>query len=104
MGVSEFSGIPFIQEVVASADAVRKLYPETRVLVDIGGEDSKLIFFNERMNADIRMNGNCAGGTGSFIDQMATLLNIPLEKIDETADSYNNIYPIASRCGVFAAW
>ncbi len=102
MGVSEFSGIPFIQEVIASADAVRKLYPETRVLVDIGGEDSKLIFFNERMNADIRMNGNCAGGTGSFIDQMATLLNIPLEKIDETASRYDTIYPIASRCGVFA--
>ncbi len=102
MGVSEFSGIPFIQEVVASADAVRKLYPETKVLIDIGGEDSKLIFFNEQMNADIRMNGNCAGGTGSFIDQMATLLNVSLEKIDETAVGHDSIYPIASRCGVFA--
>ncbi|MDQ1266388.1 MAG: hypothetical protein QG635_1540 [Bacteroidota bacterium] len=101
MGVSEKLGLPFVQELVASADYATKLHPDIKTLIDIGGEDSKIIFFKES-GADIRMNGSCAGGTGAFIDQMATLLNISVEEIDELAGNYRKIYPIASRCGVFA--
>lgn len=102
MGISEKSGIPFIQEVVATEEVVRKHYPEIRTLIDIGGEDSKMIFFNKSRLPDIRMNGNCAGGTGAFIDQIATLLNITPQDLNELAKDYTTIYPIASRCGVFA--
>ena len=79
MGVSERFGLPFVQEVIASAEVVRRLYPDVRTLVDVGGEDSKMIFFDDRMRPDIRMNGNCAGGTGAFIDQMATLLDLSMD-------------------------
>ncbi|HCF57912.1 MAG TPA: CoA activase, partial [Myxococcales bacterium] len=102
MGVSEKTGIHFIQEVVSSANVVRALYPEVRTLIDLGGEDAKIIFFNERMKPDIRMNGACAGGTGAFIDQMATLLNVSVEDLDRLAARHTSVYPIASRCGVFA--
>lgn len=102
IGVSERFEIPFIQEVVASAEAVRRQYPGVRTLVDVGGEDSKMIFFDDRMRPDIRMNGNCAGGTGAFIDQMATLLNVPIGDLDGMAEKAGNTYPMASRCGVFA--
>jgi len=102
MGLAERLRIPFVQEVVAAADTVRELYPEVNTLVDIGGEDSKIIFFDQDKRADIRMNGNCAGGTGAFIDSMASLLNVPVEKLNGIAEQHTKIFPIASRCGVFA--
>lgn len=102
MGISERLKIPFIQEVVASAEITQANYPEVRTLLDIGGEDSKLIFFDGRGRSDIRMNGNCAGGTGAFIDQMAVLLGIPCEDFNTIAEQYQCIHPLASRCGVFA--
>lgn len=102
MGVSEKTGIPFIQEIIATDKVVRRYFVDTATLVDIGGEDSKMIFFNKNKVPDIRMNGNCAGGTGAFIDQMATLLNIPIHELDALARNPSAVYPIASRCGVFA--
>jgi len=101
MGLCERFGFLFTQEVVAAAEVVRQLYPEIRTLIDLGGEDSKIIFFNEQMRPDIRMNGNCAGGTGAFIDQMASLLDVPVEEINDLAVKASTTYPIASRCGVF---
>ncbi len=102
MGISERSGIPFIQEVVAVESYVKQRYPGTKTLVDVGGEDSKMIFFHEQAPSDIRMNGNCAGGTGSFIDQMITLLGIGAGDLDRLAGEHHSLHPIASRCGVFA--
>ncbi len=102
LGISEISGIPFVQEVVASAEASRKFFKDVYTLVDMGGEDSKMIFFNEKHQADIRMNGSCAGGTGAFIDQMAELLDIDVSEMNSLAEKHENIYPVASRCGVFA--
>jgi activator of 2-hydroxyglutaryl-CoA dehydratase len=102
MGVCESFSIPFVQEVVAAAYMARCLYPKTRMLLDIGGEDSKLIYFNEQMHPDIRMNGSCAGGTGAYIEQIASILNIPMEQVDQFAGRHKAIYNIACRCGVFA--
>ncbi len=102
MGISERTGIPFVQEVVASAEVVRRLYPDVKTLVDVGGEDAKIIFFDEKMRPDIRMNGNCAGGTGAFIDQMASLLDVPVETVESLARETERFHPVASRCGVFA--
>ncbi len=102
MGISEKTGIHFVQEVVASAEVVKKLHPEVRTLIDLGGEDAKIIFFNEDGKPDIRMNGNCAGGTGAFIDQMASLLNRNVTELNGMAEGSENTYPVASRCGVFA--
>lgn len=102
MGIAEKFNLPFIQEVVASAEAVRRRFPEVRTLIDIGGEDAKIIFFDEAFKPDIRMNGSCAGGTGAFIDEMATLLNVPASELDSLASRHMTIYPMASRCGVFA--
>jgi len=102
MGMAERLEIPFLQEVVASAEVAQRLYPDARTLLDIGGEDSKLIFFNGKGRADIRMNGNCAGGTGAFIDQMAVLLGVPCHDLDALARRQKRHHPIASRCGVFA--
>jgi len=102
MGVSENTGIPFIQEIIATDVVIRNFYPEVRTLIDIGGEDSKMIFFNDRKLPDMRMNGNCAGGTGAFIDQIATLLNVELQALNDLAANHQTIYSIASRCGVFA--
>jgi predicted CoA-substrate-specific enzyme activase len=102
IGISEKAGIPFVQEVVAASEVIHKLYPKVKTLIDIGGEDSKMIFFHESKAPDIRMNGSCAGGTGAFIDQMATLLNVHVSEFNELASGYSNIYTIASRCGVFA--
>ncbi|OCF98798.1 acyl-CoA dehydratase activase-related protein [Gilliamella sp. wkB308] len=102
MGISEKADIPFIQEVVAASEVVQRNYPEVRTLIDIGGEDSKMIFFFPDRPPDIRMNGSCAGGTGAFIDQMATLLNTPVQQFDQLALHHDKIFPIASRCGVFA--
>ncbi|MBN2695462.1 2-hydroxyacyl-CoA dehydratase [bacterium] len=102
MGISEKLKLPFVQEVIASAETVKHLYPKIKTLIDIGGEDSKMIFFYETRTPDIRMNGNCAGGTGSFIDQMAVLMNVPTNQLNDFASNSTRVYPIASRCGVFA--
>ncbi len=102
MGLAEKMGLPFIQEVIASAEVVKVLYPEIRTLIDVGGEDTKLIFFKDGTTPDIRMNGSCAGGTGAFIDQIAALIDTPIEKLNDLAKDSRDIYPVASRCGVFA--
>ena len=102
MGIAERCGVPFVQEVVAAVELVQKRFPHCRTLFDLGGEDAKMVFFGENRHPDIRMNGSCAGGTGAFIDQMASLLHISVENFDEQAERYEKIYPVASRCGVFA--
>ena len=102
MGYAERAGLPFEQEVIAAAETVRRMHPEVKTFIDIGGEDSKMIFFEEGRVPDMRMNGNCAGGTGSFIDQAATLLDVETSAIDELASKAETLYPIASRCGVFS--
>jgi len=102
MGLSERYNIAFCQEVVASCEVIYKHFPEIKSFVDVGGEDSKMIFFEEGKTPDIRMNGSCAGGTGSFIDQMCTLLNIEMDELNTLAENAETIYPIASRCGVFS--
>ena len=94
-------GIPFVQEVAAVAEAIRLTAPRTDVAIELGGEDAKIIYF-EGNNAEERMNGVCAGGTGSFIDQMAALLQTDAEGLNRAAASHKRIYPIAARCGVFA--
>ena len=102
MGISERCGITFVQEVIASCELIMKKFPAIKTLVDIGGEDAKMIFFRENKSPDIRMNGNCAGGTGSFIDQMATILNVEVSELSRLAENATTVYPIASRCGVFS--
>jgi predicted CoA-substrate-specific enzyme activase len=102
MGISETCNLPFIQEVVASAEVVHQRYPQVNTLIDIGGEDAKMIFFDEQSRPDIRMNGNCAGGTGAFIDEMANLLDVSLTELDSLAAKHTHVYSMASRCGVFA--
>lgn len=102
MGAAEVFGLPFVQEVVASAHFIAKFFPGVRTFIEIGGEDSKIIFFDDNGRPDIRMNGSCAGGTGAFIDQMAVLLDIDVSELNALAGKSTNIYPIASRCGVFA--
>ena len=102
MGICENTGIAFIQELIAATEVIQQLYPQVKTLIDIGGEDSKMIFFTENRIPDIRMNGSCAGGTGAFIDQMAALLNVETADMNRLAAQHSNIYPIASRCGVFA--
>ncbi len=92
--------IPFVQEVVAVASALQFTAPQTDVAIELGGEDAKIIYF--RNGLDERMNGVCAGGTGSFIDQMADLLQTDAAGLNEAAEHYQQIYPIAARCGVFA--
>ncbi len=100
LAVSEFLDLPFIQEVVACKRTVEKYIPQTDVVIELGGEDAKIIYFGKSIEQ--RMNGTCAGGTGAFLDQMATLLNTTTPGLNELAKNYNTIYPIASRCGVFA--
>jgi predicted CoA-substrate-specific enzyme activase len=102
LGISERFHLPFIQEVIASAEVVKQYYPQVKTLIDIGGEDAKMIFFKDEGMPDIRMNGSCAGGTGAFIDEMSNLLNVPISELDALADRHTMIYPMASRCGVFA--
>lgn len=102
MGIGERANIPFVQEVVAAVEVVNNFYQDTHTLIDLGGEDAKMVFFADGRHPDIRMNGSCAGGTGAFIDQMASLMNITIEELGERALEYDKIYPIASRCGVFA--
>ena len=100
MGFAEKMGIPFMQEVYATRLAVKKLLPETDVVIELGGEDAKILFISGAQ--EVRMNGSCAGGTGAFIDQMATLLNVKPEDMNELSKAHSKIYSIASRCGVFA--
>ncbi len=102
IGLAERLGTSFVQEVVAAVELIQKCYPQVRTLFDLGGEDAKMVFLEEKRHPDIRMNGSCAGGTGAFIDQMASLMNIPVEQLGEEAQKKEKIYPIASRCGVFA--
>jgi predicted CoA-substrate-specific enzyme activase len=98
--VSNWLDIPFVQEVIASTTTVETLIPQTDVAIELGGEDAKIIYFKGGLEQ--RMNGTCAGGTGSFIDQMASLLKTDASGLNELAKNYNAIYPIAARCGVFA--
>ena len=100
MSASDFLKVPFIQEVVSCKRAVEKYIPETDVVIELGGEDAKIIYFDKFIEQ--RMNGTCAGGTGAFIDQMSSLLNTDTQGLNELAKEYKTIYPIASRCGVFA--
>ena len=100
LSVSQWLGIPFIQEVVAATTAVKKLIPQTDVVIELGGEDAKITYFAG--GVEQRMNGTCAGGTGAFIDQMAALLETDASGLNELARGATTIYPIAARCGVFA--
>ena len=100
LGLAEAANIPFIQEVFATGEVVKLKEPDTSCVIELGGEDAKIIFFDGGL--DERMNGSCAGGTGAFIDQMATLLNITVDELDKLSLDAGRLYPIASRCGVFA--
>lgn len=100
MGLAEVLEIPFIQEVIACTKTVEEIIPETDVAIELGGEDAKITFFDGALEQ--RMNGSCAGGTGAFIDQMAVLLKTDANGVNELAKNYQQLYPIASRCGVFA--
>ena len=98
--LANWLGVPFVQEVIANKTAIERIIPATDVAIELGGEDAKIIYFDGGIEQ--RMNGTCAGGTGAFIDQMAALLNTDASGLDEMAKEHNIIYPIASRCGVFA--
>ena len=98
--LSKHLGVPFVQEVVAVSTALNDYAPQTDVAIELGGEDAKIIYFTNGIEQ--RMNGICAGGTGSFIDQMASLLQTDASGLNEYAANYQAIYPIAARCGVFA--
>ena len=100
LGVATAAGIDFVQEVYATAAAVNTYIPDTDAVIELGGEDAKIIFFGGALEE--RMNGSCAGGTGAFIDQMATLMNVTVPELDQLSLNHEKIYPIASRCGVFA--
>ncbi len=100
MGLAERAGIPFVQEVYATKVAVNRRLPDTDVVIELGGEDAKILFL--KGNLEVRMNGTCAGGTGAFADQMASLMQIEVGEMNELAKQYEKIYSIASRCGVFA--
>ena len=100
LGLAKSAGLPFVQEVYATSEAVRTLAPDASTVIELGGEDAKIIFLDGGI--DERMNGTCAGGTGAFIDQMATLLDLTGDEMDALALEHKRLYPIASRCGVFA--
>ncbi len=100
LGVAQSCDIDFVQEVYATGETVYKLAPDTGVVIELGGEDAKVIFY--KGGIDERMNGSCAGGTGAFIDQMAVLLDMDVDTMDTESLKAERIYPIASRCGVFA--
>lgn len=100
MNIAKGIGVTFTQEVVAATKAIKTYYPETDVAIELGGEDAKITYFKD--GVEQRMNGTCAGGTGSFIDQMASLLKVDAMGLNELAKGYKVIYPIAARCGVFA--
>ena len=100
MGMADSVGVPFVQEVFATRVAANRLTPGTDVIIELGGEDAKILFLTNGM--EVRMNGSCAGGTGAFIDQMATLLKMSADEMDQAAQTAEKTYTIASRCGVFA--
>ncbi len=100
MGMAESVGVPFVQEVFATRVAANRLAPGTDCIIELGGEDAKILFLTGGM--EVRMNGSCAGGTGAFIDQMATLLKMSADEMDAAAQRAEKTYTIASRCGVFA--
>ncbi len=100
LGLAQETGIDFVQEVYAEGEVIKHIEPDTSCVIELGGEDAKIIFFDG--GTDERMNGSCAGGTGAFIDQMATLLDVTPEELDRLSLNYTRYYPIASRCGVFA--
>ena len=100
MGMAEDLSIPFIQEVYATKTAVSRLFPDTDTVIELGGEDAKILFLSGGL--EVRMNGTCAGGTGAFIDQMASLMNVTPTKLNELSKQHEKVYTIASRCGVFA--
>lgn len=100
LGVAKAADLEFVQEVFATAGAVERFHPDTDVVIELGGEDAKIIFFTGGLEE--RMNGSCAGGTGAFIDQMATLLNITPDELNRLSERSEKLYSIASRCGVFA--
>ena len=100
MGMADSVGVPFVQEVFATRVAANRLTPGTDVIIELGGEDAKILFLTNGM--EVRMNGSCAGGTGAFIDQMATLLKMSADEMDIAAQKAEKTYTIASRCGVFA--
>lgn len=100
LGLAKSAELPFIQEVFATGEVVKRAAPDTDAVIELGGEDAKIIFFTGGLEE--RMNGSCAGGTGAFIDQMATLLNVTPEELDTLALGSQKLYSIASRCGVFA--
>lgn len=101
LGLCEDAGLDFVQEVYATTQTVKRLESDISCVIELGGEDAKIIFFDAG-GTDERMNGSCAGGTGAFIDQMATLLNVSADELDALSLGYERLYPIASRCGVFA--
>ncbi|MBQ9438594.1 MAG: 2-hydroxyglutaryl-CoA dehydratase, partial [Lachnospiraceae bacterium] len=101
LNLASWLGVPFIQEVIAVASSIEEYLPKTDVAIELGGEDAKIIYF-ENGNVDQRMNGICAGGTGSFIDQMASLLQTDAAGLNAYAANYQSLYTIAARCGVFA--
>ncbi|MDR1447983.1 MAG: acyl-CoA dehydratase activase-related protein [Candidatus Ancillula sp.] len=100
MGIADSVGIKFVQEVIAETEAINRYNPDTDVIVELGGEDAKITYL--KPTPEQRMNGTCAGGTGAFIDQMAILLKTDATGLNRLAQNYNELYPIASRCGVFA--
>lgn len=100
MGLAERAEIPFVQEVYATKVAISHRLPDTDVVIELGGEDAKILFL--KGNLEVRMNGTCAGGTGAFADQMASLMQVSVDEMNELAKQHEKIYSIASRCGVFA--
>ena len=100
MGLSQLMGLPFCQEILAETKAIRTFHPETDIIIELGGEDEKITYL--RGSVDQRMNGACAGGTGAFIDRMASLLSVDAAGLGALAKNFRRVYPIASRCGVFA--
>lgn len=106
--IADYLGIPYMQEVVANSIAIGQLHPQARCAIELGGQDAKMIFFDTDSEtgalnvADMRMNGSCAGGTGAFIDEIATLLKTPVEDLNALAEKGTTVYQISGRCGVYA--
>ena len=100
MGLADSCGVPFVQEVFSTRVAVKRFMPKTDCVIELGGEDAKILFLTN--GTEVRMNGSCAGGTGAFIDQMATLLKMGADEMNKAAENAQRTYTIASRCGVFA--
>ena len=105
--IAQLLQVPFIQEVVANSVALRKDYPHVRTAIELGGQDAKIIFFHQEEDgslnvSDMRMNGSCAGGTGAFIDEIASILKVPVEEFNALAAQGTCVYDISGRCGVYA--